>query len=147
MVVKCLSIFPLEASLFPLTSMFLFLVWSFVQGDLDCLKGEEASRVSVARGRRSSQARRLSALKGHRDAPTTRPYGSTDRNERVTWFFRRLGGGITPLLAPEGVSTMMGYSLLVSRFLTREKVNCSREGLYLFMRSFTRPRYIIYMGT
>ena len=44
--------------------MFAFLTWSFVRGDLNYLKGEEASRVSVARGRRSSQARCFSVLKG-----------------------------------------------------------------------------------
>jgi len=44
--------------------MFVFLTWSFVRGDLDYLKGEEASRVSIARGRRSSQARCFSVLKG-----------------------------------------------------------------------------------
>jgi len=43
--------------------MFVFLTWSFVQGGLDCLKDEVASRVSIARGRRSSQARRFSVLK------------------------------------------------------------------------------------
>ena len=64
MVVKCLSVFPLEVPLFFFAPMFVFLTLSFVRGGLDCLKGEGASRGSIARGRRSSQARRFSVLKG-----------------------------------------------------------------------------------
>ena len=58
-----MSVFSLEASFYSFLRL-SFLTWSFVRGGLDSLKGEEASRVSIARGRRSSQARRFSALKG-----------------------------------------------------------------------------------
>ena len=64
MIVKCLSVFPLEALLFPFAPTFVFLVRSFVKNSLDYLKSEKVSRVSIARGRRSSQARCSSALKG-----------------------------------------------------------------------------------
>ena len=64
MIAKCLSVFPLEALLFPFAPTFVFLVRSFVKNSLDHLKGGEVSRVSIARGRRSSQARCPSALKG-----------------------------------------------------------------------------------
>ena len=76
----------------PFVPMFVFLAWSFIQGDLDGLNGEEASRVSVARGHRSSQAYCLSAPKGL-DVPLLLDrMKSTDRNERNIWFFRHWGG-------------------------------------------------------
>jgi len=59
-------------------------------------------------------------------------------------------GGVTPLLAPDGVLTMLGHSrypLLIVEILTHEKVNRSRERLYLFMHSFTKPWYRMYVGT
>ena len=68
--------------------MFVFLTWSFVRGDLDYLKGEETSRVSIARGRRSSQARHLSALKGLEAPLLLDRMRFTDRSERITLFFR-----------------------------------------------------------
>jgi len=63
-------------------------------------------------------------------------------------FFDTFGGN--PLLAPEGVSTMMGhswYSLLTSKFRSTKKVNYSRERSCSFMHSFIRSWYRIYMGT
>ena len=64
MTVKFLSVFPLEVLLFLFAPTYVFLVRSFVKNSLDHFKGEEVSRVSIARGRRSSQARYPSALKG-----------------------------------------------------------------------------------
>ena len=63
-IAKCLFIFPLEVLLFLFAPMFVFLVRSFVNNNLDRLKGEEVSRVSIARGRRSSQARCRSTFEG-----------------------------------------------------------------------------------
>ena len=50
------------------------------------------SRVTIARGRRSSQARRLSALKGLEVPLLLDRARFTDRKEKITWFFRHLGG-------------------------------------------------------
>ena len=63
----------------------------------------------------------------------------TDRDERIAWCFRHMGGG-TPLLAPEGVSTVMGhsrYSLLTSKFQSIEKSKVL-EGNVLSIHAFTR---------
>jgi len=74
------------------------------------------SRVTIASGRRVSQARCLSAFKGLEVPPLLDRARFTYRKEKIVRFFRNLGG--VPLLAPEGVSTVMGhswYSLLTSR--------------------------------
>ena len=63
-IAKCLFVFPLEVLLFLFAPTFVFLVRSFVKNNLDHLKGKEESRVSVARGRRSSQARCPSTFEG-----------------------------------------------------------------------------------
>ena len=63
-IVKCLFVFPFEVLLFLFVPTFVSLARSFVKNNLDHLKGEEVSRVSVARGRRSSQARCPSAFEG-----------------------------------------------------------------------------------
>ena len=63
-IVKCLFAFPLEVLLFLFVPTFVFLVRPFVKNNLDRLKGGEMSRVSVARGRRSSQAHCPSAFEG-----------------------------------------------------------------------------------
>jgi len=63
-IVKCLFVFPLEVLLFLFAPMYVFLVRFFVKDSFDRLEGEGVSRVSIARGRRSSQARYPSALKG-----------------------------------------------------------------------------------
>jgi len=60
----------------------------------------------------------------------------TDRNERISWFFRHLGG--TPLLAPEGVSTTMShswYSLLTLKFRPTKKSKLL-EGKIFFIHAF-----------
>ena len=64
MVVKCLFVFPLEVLLFPFVPTHVFLVRSFVKHGFDRLEGEGVSRVSIARGRRYSQARYPSVLEG-----------------------------------------------------------------------------------
>jgi hypothetical protein len=63
-IVKCLFVFPLEVLLFLFAPTYVFLVRFFVKDSFDYLEGEGVSRVSIARGRRSSQARYPSALKG-----------------------------------------------------------------------------------
>jgi len=98
-----------------------FLTWSFVRGGLDFLKGEKASRVSIARGRRSSQARRFSALKGLEVPSLLNHVRSPLGMKGLLDFFRYLGGS-PPLLAPEGVLTMIGrsqYSLLSLRLVEK----------------------------
>jgi len=75
------------------------------------------SRVTIARGRRCSQACRLSALNGLEVPLLLDRVRYTYRKEKIFWFLGTWGG--SPLLAPEGVSTMMGhswYSLITSRF-------------------------------
>ena len=64
MIVKCLFVFPLEVLLFLFAPTYVFLVRFFVKDSLDPLEGEGVSRVSIARGRRSSQARYPSVLEG-----------------------------------------------------------------------------------
>ena len=111
----------LEVLLFFFAPMFVFLTWSFVRGDLDCLKGEGASRVFIARGRRSSQAHRFSTLKGLEVPLLLNRVRLPIGMKGLLDFFRRLGGS-PPLLAPEGVSTMMGrsrYSLLSLRLVEK----------------------------
>jgi len=74
------------------------------------------SRVTIARGRRGSQARCLSALKGLEVPPLLGRARFTYRKEKIVRFLGT--GGESPLLAPEGVSTVMGhswYSHLTSR--------------------------------
>ena len=56
---KCLFVFPLEVLLFLFAPTHVFLVRFFVR-----LEGEGVSRVSIARGRRCSQARYPSVLEG-----------------------------------------------------------------------------------
>ena len=123
MVVTRLSVFSLEASFYSFLRLCLcFLTWSFVRGGLDCLEGEEASRVSIARGCRSSQARRSSALKGLEVPLLLNRVRSPIGMKGLLDFFRYFGGGSPPLLAPEGVSTMMGrsrYSLLSLRLVEK----------------------------
>ena len=63
-IVECLFVFPLEALLFLLIPTLVFLVRSFIKNNLDHHKDKEVSRVSVARGHRSSQARCPSAFGG-----------------------------------------------------------------------------------
>ena len=75
----------------------------------------------------------------------------TDRKEKITRFLGTWGGE-SPLLAPEGVSTMMGHSwylVLPSNVKTLivKKVNYLRKRSYSFMRSFIRSRYRMYMRT
>ena len=77
---------------------------------------------------------------GARGTFTTQPHENTDGNEKGYLVFST-PGGVAPLLAPEGVSTMIGHSrypLLIVEILTREKVKCSEERLCLFMHSFTK---------
>jgi hypothetical protein len=101
-VVICLSIFSLEASFYSFLCLCLsFLTWSFVRGGLDCLKGEEASRVSIARGRRSSQARRFSALKGLEVPLLLNRVRLPIGMKGLLDFFRHLGG-VAPLASPRG---------------------------------------------
>jgi len=73
------------------------------------------TRVTIARGCRSSQARRLSALMGL-EVPLLLDHARfTYRKEKIVRFLGTWGG---PPGSPEGVSTMMGhsgYSLLTSR--------------------------------
>ena len=64
MVVKCLFVFPLEVLLFLFAPTYVFLVRFFVKDSFDRLEGEGVSRVSIARGRRCSQARYPSVLEG-----------------------------------------------------------------------------------
>jgi len=74
------------------------------------------SRVTIAWGCRCSQARHLSALKGF-EVPLLLDRVRHTLKEKIVQFLGTWGG--SPLLAPEGVSTMMGhswYSLLTSRF-------------------------------
>jgi len=81
------------------------------------------STVSVAGGHRSSQARRLSALKGLEVPLLLDRMGLLIGTKGLLGFFD-IWVGVTPLLAPEGVSTMMGhswYSLLMSRFRLMKK--------------------------
>ena len=63
-IVKCLFVFPLEVLLFLFAPTYVFLVRFFIKDSFDYLEGEGVSRVSIARGRRSSRARYPSALKG-----------------------------------------------------------------------------------
>jgi len=81
--------------------MFVFLTWSFVRGDLDYLKGEETSRVSIARGRRSSQARRFSVLKGL-EVPLLLNCMRLPIGTKGLLGFFDTWGGITPLASPRG---------------------------------------------
>ena len=128
---------------------FVSLARFFVKDHLDHFNGGEASRVSVAWGRRRSQARRFSTLKGLEVPLLLNCTRLLMGMKKVTWFFRHLGG-VAPLLAPEGVSTMMGhswYSLLTLKFRPAKKVNDSRERFLSFMHSFMRSWYKMYMGT
>ena len=63
-IVKCLFVFPLEVLLFLFAPTYVFLVRFFVKDSFDYLEGEGVSRVSIARGRRCSQARYPSVLEG-----------------------------------------------------------------------------------
>ena len=63
-IVKCLFVFPLEVLLFLFAPTYVFLVRFFVKDSFDRLEGEGVSRVSIARGRRCSQARYSSVLEG-----------------------------------------------------------------------------------
>ena len=115
-----MSVFSLEASFYSFLRL-SFLTWSFVRGGLDSLKGEEASRVSIARGRRSSQARRFLALKWLEVPLLLNRVRLPIGTKGFFGFFWHLGGS-PPLLAPEGVSTMMGHSrhsLLTLRLVKR----------------------------
>ena len=63
-IVKCLFVFPLEVLLSLFAPTYVFLVRFVVKDSFDHLEGEGVSRVSIAQGHRSSQARYPSALKG-----------------------------------------------------------------------------------
>ena len=63
-IVKYLFVFLLEVLLFLSVPTFVSPARSFVRNNLDHLNGKEVSRVSVARGRRSSPARCPSAFEG-----------------------------------------------------------------------------------
>ena len=96
MFIKCLSIFPLEALLFPFAPTFVFLVRSFVEDSLDHVKGGEVSRVSIARGRRSSQARCPSALKGLEAPQLLKRARFTKEERNFLAFSDTWGGGSSP---------------------------------------------------
>ena len=65
------------------------------------------SRVTIARGHRSSQARCLLAFKGLEVPLLLDRARFTYRKEKIVRF---LGTWGVPLLAPEGVSIMIGHS-------------------------------------
>ena len=118
MVVKCWFVFPLEVLLFLFAPTYVFLVRFFVKDSFNCLEGEGTSRVCIARGRRCSQARYPSVLEGL-EAPRLLDRSRFIKQEREKLFgFFDAWGGVVPLVAPEGVLTMMGHSrrpLLTSR--------------------------------
>ena len=64
MFIKCLFVFPFVVLLFLFAPTCMFLVRFFVKDSFDYLEGEGVSRVSIARGHSSSQARYHSAFKG-----------------------------------------------------------------------------------
>jgi len=81
--------------------MFVFLTWSFVRGGPDYLKGEGTSRVSMARGRRNSQAHCFSVLKGL-EVPLLLNFMRLSIGTKGLLGFFDTWWGVTPLASPRG---------------------------------------------
>jgi len=94
------------------------------------------SRVTIARGRRGSHARRLSALKGL-EVPLLLDHARfTYSKEKTVRFLGTWGGGVPPA-SPRGSIDYDGSWLVLPsnvETLTGENVNYSKKRSRLFMR-------------